>query len=37
MLHRLEHSDGFAELFLSLGVFNSNLQGPLHAAGQFGS
>ena len=37
MLHRLEHSDGFAELFPSLGVFDRNVQGPLHAADQFGS
>jgi hypothetical protein len=37
MLHRLEHSDGFAELFPSLGVFDGNLQRPLHAADQFGS
>jgi len=36
MLHRLEHSDG-CRIVSESWRFDSNVQGPLHAADQFGA
>ncbi len=37
VLHSLEHSDRFAELFAGLGIFDGDIECPLHTADHFGS
>jgi len=37
VLHGLENSNWFAELFASLGIFHGEIECPLHSANQFGS